>query len=94
MVPVSATDARYSHRSDASSTQRGDHTLQPAQSLNREVPTGPLDLGGCVAPSSAVFVDYLNSSGQVQQRIQTLFSTWFNFIAAPIEHFSIYALDV
>jgi hypothetical protein len=53
-----------------------------------------LDLGGCVAPSSAVFVDYLNSSGQVQQRIQTLFSTWFNFIAAPIEHFSIYALDV
>jgi hypothetical protein len=60
----------------------------------RKTATLILDLTGCVAPPPAVFVDYLNPNGQVLQRIQTFFATWFNFIAAPIEHFSIYALDV
>jgi hypothetical protein len=53
-----------------------------------------LSLSGCTLPPTALFVDYLSDSGQLLQRIQTLFTTWFGVIAAPIEHFSIYALDV
>jgi len=49
------------------------------------------DAASCGAVPNAV---YLDEQGGFLERIQAVFSTWWHTIAAPIDHFSNYAIDV
>jgi hypothetical protein len=44
--------------------------------------------------ADAPVVVYLNEVGVVAERIKAIFSSWWHAIAAPIDHFSVYALEV
>jgi hypothetical protein len=50
-----------------------------------------LNSASCSAVPDVV---YLNEVGVVAERIKAIFSTWWHVIAAPIDHFSVYALEV
>lgn len=50
-----------------------------------------LDMSSCADAPNVV---YLDEQGGVLQRITAIFSTWWHIIAAPIDHFSTYAVDV
>jgi hypothetical protein len=39
-------------------------------------------------------VVYLNEVGVIAERIKAIFSSWWHAVAAPIDHFSVYALEV
>ena len=53
-----------------------------------------LDASGCSSLPASLYIDYVDQDGTVLQRIQAVFSALLHIIVAPIEHFSIYALDV
>jgi hypothetical protein len=44
--------------------------------------------------ASAPDVVYLDEQGGILERIAAVFSTWWHTIAAPLDHFSTYAVDV
>ncbi len=50
-----------------------------------------LDVSSCGKVPDIIYID---EQGTISQRIRAVFSTWWHTIAAPIDHFSIYALDV
>lgn len=50
-----------------------------------------LDASAC---GNAPNVVYLDEQGGIAERITAIFSNWWHVIAAPLDHFSSYALDV
>ncbi len=50
-----------------------------------------LDVSACAGAPNVV---YLDEQGSIAQRITAIFATWWHVIAAPLDHFSTYALDV
>lgn len=50
-----------------------------------------LDMSSC---GTAPNVVYLDEQGGILQRITAIFSNWWHVIAAPLDHFSTYAVDV
>lgn len=50
-----------------------------------------LDASDC---GDAPNVVYLDEQGGIAQRITAIFANWWHVIAAPLDHFSTYALDV
>lgn len=62
------------------------------QGLQFKKPAGLiLDASLCGAVPNVV---YLNEVGGIAERIQAVFSNWWHTIAAPIDHFSGYMLEV
>jgi hypothetical protein len=53
-----------------------------------------LDTEGCADPGSAAKVLYLDNAGNVLEEIDAHYSPWWKRVAAPINHFSRYALGV
>ena len=53
-----------------------------------------LDVSGCADPGDAAKVLYLDDAGNVLEEIDALYSPWWKRVAAPIDHFSRYALGV
>jgi len=55
-----------------------------------------LDVAGCGIPGSESAPDivYMNDSGEILERIDAIFSSFWHTVAAPIEHFSQYAVAV
>jgi len=52
-----------------------------------------LSMAGCDTPSDYVpDVNYVNESGEVVERIEAVYSNYWHAIAAPIKHFSGYAV--
>ena len=49
-----------------------------------------LDASACAGAPNGV---YLDEQGGIAERITASFSTWWHTIAAPLDHFSTYALD-
>lgn len=49
------------------------------------------DVSSCGPVPNAIFIDEV---GGEDEHIQAIYSNWWHTIAAPIEHFSVYALDV
>jgi hypothetical protein len=50
-----------------------------------------LDASDC---GTAPNVIYLDEQGGIAQRITAIFSNWWHLIAAPLDHFSTYMIDV
>lgn len=50
-----------------------------------------LNVASC---TDAPDVVYLNEVGVIAERIKAIFSSWWHTVAAPIDHFSVYALEV
>ena len=53
-----------------------------------------LDSNGCADPSNSPSILYLDDNGNVLERIDAFYSNWWHAVAAPISHFSVYAIGV
>ncbi len=53
-----------------------------------------LDGAGCDVPPDDVHVDYVGDDGTVLERIDAEYSNWWRTVAAPINHFSVYAIGL
>jgi len=53
-----------------------------------------LDSTGCAEPSDHPSILYLDDNGNVLERIDAFYSNWWHAVAAPINHFSVYAIGV
>ena len=53
-----------------------------------------LDTDGCADPGDAAKILYLDDAGNVLEEIDAHYSPWWKRVAAPINHFSRYALGV
>jgi hypothetical protein len=53
-----------------------------------------LDTTGCADPGDAAKILYLDDAGTVLEEIEAFYSPWWKRVAAPISHFSRYALGV
>ena len=53
-----------------------------------------LDAEGCSALSEHPSILYLDDDGNILERIDATFSNWWHTVAAPINHFSVYAIGV
>jgi hypothetical protein len=53
-----------------------------------------LDTEGCADPGSAAKILYLDDAGNVLEEIEAHYTPWWKRVAAPITHFSRYALGV
>lgn len=53
-----------------------------------------LDGAGCTVPDGAVHVDYVDDDGNVLERIDATYSSLWHTVAAPISHFSVYAIGL
>jgi hypothetical protein len=53
-----------------------------------------LDAQGCTDPGSAAKILYLDDAGNVLEEIDAYYAPWWKRVAAPINHFSRYALGV
>jgi hypothetical protein len=53
-----------------------------------------LDTQGCADPAGAAKILYLDDAGNVLEEIDAHYSPWWKRVAAPINHFSRYALGV
>lgn len=65
------------------------------QGLQFRKPAGlVLDAEGCRRPGDHPNVLYLDDSSNVLERIEAVYSSWWRTVAAPITHFSVYAIGV
>lgn len=53
-----------------------------------------LDAQGCADPGTAAKILYLDDAGNVLEKIDAYYAPWWKRVAAPITHFSRYALGV
>ena len=53
-----------------------------------------LDSQGCADPGSTAKILYLDDAGNVLEEIEAYYTPWWKRVAAPINHFSRYALGV
>lgn len=53
-----------------------------------------LDGAGCSVPDGTVHVDYVDDDGNVLERIDATYSALWRTVAAPINHFSVYAIGL
>jgi hypothetical protein len=53
-----------------------------------------LDASGCADPASGFKILYLDDAGNVLEEIEAVHTPWWKRVAAPITHFSRYALGV
>jgi hypothetical protein len=53
-----------------------------------------LDGAGCNVPTEGVHVDYVDDAGNVLERIDATYSNFWRTVAAPISHFSVYAIGL
>lgn len=53
-----------------------------------------LDGSGCSVPPDGVHVDYVDDEGNVLERIDATYSNLWRTVAAPINHFSVYAIGL
>jgi len=53
-----------------------------------------IDGAGCDVPASGVRVDYVDDEGNVLERIDATYSNLWHTVAAPISHFSVYAIGL
>ena len=53
-----------------------------------------LDGAGCSVPDGGVHVDYVDDDGNVLERIDATYSNLWHTVAAPINHFSVYAIGL
>jgi hypothetical protein len=53
-----------------------------------------LDASGCAEPAKGFTLLYLDDAGNVLEEIEAYYSPWWKSVAAPINHFSRYALGV
>jgi len=53
-----------------------------------------LDAQGCADPGTAAKILYLDDAGSVLEEIDAYYTPWLKRVAAPITHFSRYALGV
>jgi hypothetical protein len=60
------------------------------EGLQFQKPAGlVLDVSGCGGPVPDV--TYIDEQGGLQEHIRAMYSTWWHTIAAPLDHFSLYA---
>lgn len=65
------------------------------QGLQFRKPAGlQLDATGCTLPDGEQHVDYVADDGTVLERIDATYSNWWHAVAAPINHFSVYAIGL
>jgi len=66
-------------------------TFEP-HGLQFKKPAGlVLDASSCAGAPNIV---YLDEQGGIAERITAIYSTWWRRVAAPLDHFSVYALDM
>ena len=53
-----------------------------------------LDARGCGQLSGEPSVLYLDDNGNILEQIDAIYSNWWHTVAAPIQHFSVYAIGV
>jgi hypothetical protein len=53
-----------------------------------------LDATGCARAEGQPSILYLDDNGNVLEKIDAVYSNWWHSVAAPIEHFSVYAIGV
>jgi hypothetical protein len=53
-----------------------------------------LDATGCRRADGQPSILYLDENGDVLERIDAVYSNWWHSVAAPIQHFSVYAIGV
>ena len=53
-----------------------------------------LDASGCQRADGQPSILYLDEHGNVLEKIDAVYSNWWHSVAAPIQHFSVYAIGV
>jgi hypothetical protein len=53
-----------------------------------------LDATGCQRADGQPSILYLDENGNVLEKIDAVYSNWWHRVAAPIQHFSVYAIGV
>jgi len=93
-VPPGALDKPTLIQGDVPPTRTASIHLEPA-GLRFKKPAGlRLDASGCSDVSEYPTVLYLDDDGNVLERIDATYSNWWHTVAAPITHFSVYAIGV
>jgi len=66
--------------------------FQPS-GLEFKKPAGlQFDVTGCEIPADSPDIVYLNDAGEIVERIEAVYSNYWRQVAAPVRHFSNYAL--
>ena len=67
-------------------------TFQPSGLQFKKPAALQFDVTGCAVSGDAPDIVYLNDEGVIVERIEAVYSNYWRMVAAPVDHFSAYAL--
>lgn len=94
VVPPGALSSPVMLRGEVPSDTLASIRLFPEGLAFRKAAGLVLDTRGCAEPAGAAKILYLDDSGTVLEEIDAFYSPMWKRVAAPIDHFSRYALGV
>jgi hypothetical protein len=94
VVPPGALTAAVMVRGEVPEDTVASIRLLPEGLVFRKPAGLVLDTEGCADPRGTAKILYLDDAGNVLEEIDAHYSPWWKRVAAPIDHFSRYALGV